>query len=114
LKGSKSGCFHFGTYHFRNGSSHGLAEGRSSHYGNIAETDAMPKAASTSPAAKLAMPKSIAAELDRMVAKMNTPKDRAARAAFFAASSADLGRAAMNARQPAATSKAPCPTRPKS
>lgn len=73
----------------------------------------MPKTDSTSPAAKLGMPESLAAEIDKMVAKMNTPEDRAARAALFAASSSDLGRAARNTLQSASKSKAPCPTPPK-
>ncbi len=56
----------------------------------------MPKAVPTSPVAKLVLAESLAAQLDQIVARMNTPADRAARAVFFSASPADLGRAAMN------------------
>ena len=67
----------------------------------------MAKPASKCSATKLAMPENLVTEIDRMVAKMNTPADRAAREALFAASSADLGRAAMKARKASHQSKAP-------
>ena len=67
----------------------------------------MPKAVPSSAPAQLGMPESLAAEIDKMVAKMNTPEGRAAQAALFCASSADLGRTAMMSRQPAPNSKEP-------
>jgi hypothetical protein len=67
----------------------------------------MPKAVSSSPPAKLGMPESIAAEIDKLVARTNTPAGRAASAALFSASSVQLGRAALMAREPAAKSKNP-------
>ena len=66
----------------------------------------MSKEALTSPPANLVMPERLAAEIDKMVAQMNTPEHRAACNALFSASSADLGRAAMKAHQPASDSKA--------
>ena len=67
----------------------------------------MPKVVPPLPAAKLVLPESFVAEIDQLLAKMNTPEDRAARAALFGASSTELGRAALKARQSAAGSKAP-------
>ncbi len=66
----------------------------------------MSKEALTPPPANRVMPESLAVEIDKMVAQMNTPEARAACNALFSASSADLGRAAMKALQPASDSKA--------
>lgn len=66
----------------------------------------MLKEALTPPTANRVIPESLAAEIDKMVEQMNTPEARAACNVLFSASSADLGRAAMKAHQPASDSKA--------
>ena len=73
----------------------------------------MSKAVPSSPPANLVVPKRLAAEIDQMVAQMNTPEHRAACNALFSASSVDLGRAAMKAHQLDPKLKTVCPIPPK-